>query len=93
MSFGSLENAYYLIPIDRLKVNTVRLLNKTKEWCISLKKGERLNTKDFSLDQQLKHASSMINVIENRYKKMLVTAAADDALKLNNGLRDLKAKF
>jgi hypothetical protein len=93
MPFASIENAYYLIPIDRLKINTIRLLNKTKDWCVAQKKGERLDTKDFALQKQLKHASSMMNVLESRIKKMLETAEPDEKLALDNDLRDLKAKY
>eukprot|EP00943_MAST-04B_sp_MAST-4B-sp1_P004379 g4379.t1 len=89
----SLEKVYYRIPFDRLKINTTRLLSTTKDWCIAQKKGESLPTKDFSLQKQLKHASSMINVIESRIKEMLKTATPEESLALDNDLRDLKAKY
>ncbi len=90
-----LENAYRMIPIDRLKINTFRLLNKINEY---YNKNNNIivqvsDKKNIEFKKQLKQASLMINVIEKRLKIMGEKAKPDEKFAFENDIRDLKSKY
>jgi len=90
-----LENAYRMIPIDRLKINTFRLLNKINEYD---NKNNNIivqvsDKKNIEFKKQLKQASLMINVIEKRLKIMGEKAKPDEKFAFENDIRDLKSKY
>ena len=90
-----LENAYRMIPIDRLKINTFRLLNKINEYD---NKNNNIivqvsDKKNIEFKKQLKQASLMINVIEKRLKIIGEKAKPDEKFAFENDIRDLKSKY
>ena len=89
-----LENAYRMIPIDRLKINTFRLLNKINEYDNKNNNIVQVSDKNnIEFKKQLKQASLMINVIEKRLKIMGEKAKPDEKFAFENDIRDLKSKY
>ena len=88
------ENAYRMIPIDRLKINTFRLLNKINEYDNKNNNIVQVSDKkNIEFKKQLKQASLMINVIEKRLKIMGEKATPDEKFAFENDIRDLKSKY
>ena len=89
-----LENAYRMIPIDRLKINTFRLLNKINEYDNKNNNIVQVSDKNnIEFKKQLKQASLMINVIEKRLKIIGEKAKPDEKFAFENDIRDLKSKY
>ena len=77
-----LESAYRLIPIDRLKINAFRLLGKISDNSRPESSSGGAGNEDAG--NQLKQASMMIRVIEDRSKTM--NEKADGVESFGNGL-------
>ena len=89
-----LENAYRMIPIDRLKINTFRLLNKINEYDNKNNNIVQVSDKNnIEFKKQLKQASLMINVIEKRLTIMGEKATPGEKFAFENDIRDLKSKY
>ena len=89
-----LENAYRMIPIDRLKINTFRLLNKINEYDNKNNNIVQVSDKNnIEFKKQLKQASLMINVIEERLAIMGEKATPGEKFAFENDIRDLKSKL
>ena len=89
-----LENAYRMIPIDRLKINTFRLLNKINEYDNKNNNIVQVSDKNnIEFKEQLKQASLMINVIEERLAIMGEKATPGEKFAFENDIRDLKSKY
>ena len=88
---SKLESAYRLIPIDRLKINAFRLLGKIGDSRRQESSSGGAGNEDAG--NQLKQASMMIRVIEDRYNAMDREGDSAEALGIDYDLRDLKAKY